>query len=823
MSRIYIPYTSIASNVISLDSNADPSIQVAAISLKRKKLQDNLNERLLMRPGPLELVNKNILHPNSIVGHAIKEGAVEYADTKDSIHIINALSPPESLNDESPQPSPDNISLGSPSSPLFHPASHFEPPFKATPQLATTNQSMSNSIKPKDVTRRKKQNKSKFKKYKYHEYRPPNMEGNSSKCDSNSLPADSPYALLLEQQQKYLQLQVLCQNYPQTFLPLLPTMQKTDQVETPPAEKPMKIEEMRVIDLRNELKSRGLPVSGSKNNLMERLKSANAQGSGNSSNITSSVTQITQTTPVPVAPRTTLTRSTSVPNGVSLVNSLGTAKILNDAEKMLQEQNISVDEIQQKIQQLQHLNLQLQLQHLDIKNQQGKPLQPTSQAAVQPASQLSNLPVNQTGSFSQANGQRETVTSQEQNVGETIKKHVQQLKHINSPPQQQQHLQNNKQIQQVQQQELQQQQQQQLQQQQQQLQQRQQQLQQPQLKQQQHAIAKHAPLEHKKQLQQRQLQLKQLEHQQQYQQHIKQQQLQQQQMLQLQQQQQQQQRLQTNNQLNQQHLLYNHLATSQASIDMKTKVSENNVVTSLPPPQQCQVSISGTPLLHSSPLVCNTNCNGTQLQQSSESTAPNVNSVQLHNVIHFKQPGKPVIFLQRPKQQQQRAQRLFSPTEKQFPSDLSNDIFFQQMTRPNSLSLHHSDVNMEQESNWTSLIEGETRSSSSSPTPVERSPPPYFEAVAGRLSPRSSSNGPFPKLHSRTSSVSTLSSLGHRRSLSVPTVNNSSGLPQEMQKEQQKSGSAMCLDFPEAEEMNNIADNYHGITQELQKVRISRA
>ena len=43
------------------DSTADASIQEKQRLLKRARLQDSLSERLAHRPGPLELVEKNIL------------------------------------------------------------------------------------------------------------------------------------------------------------------------------------------------------------------------------------------------------------------------------------------------------------------------------------------------------------------------------------------------------------------------------------------------------------------------------------------------------------------------------------------------------------------------------------------------------------------------------------------------------------------------------------------------------------------------------------------------------------------------------------------
>lgn len=44
------------------DSQCAPSLQNAERALKRARLADELNNRLLNRPGPLDLIQHNILH-----------------------------------------------------------------------------------------------------------------------------------------------------------------------------------------------------------------------------------------------------------------------------------------------------------------------------------------------------------------------------------------------------------------------------------------------------------------------------------------------------------------------------------------------------------------------------------------------------------------------------------------------------------------------------------------------------------------------------------------------------------------------------------------
>lgn len=54
------------------DSAAEGSIQSTQMKLKRARLADDLNEKIALRPGPLELVEKNIIPVDSAVKEAIK-------------------------------------------------------------------------------------------------------------------------------------------------------------------------------------------------------------------------------------------------------------------------------------------------------------------------------------------------------------------------------------------------------------------------------------------------------------------------------------------------------------------------------------------------------------------------------------------------------------------------------------------------------------------------------------------------------------------------------------------------------------------------------
>ena len=53
------------------ETGAEPSLQATQMRLKRARLADDLNEKISQRPGPMELVVKNILPVDSSVKDAI--------------------------------------------------------------------------------------------------------------------------------------------------------------------------------------------------------------------------------------------------------------------------------------------------------------------------------------------------------------------------------------------------------------------------------------------------------------------------------------------------------------------------------------------------------------------------------------------------------------------------------------------------------------------------------------------------------------------------------------------------------------------------------
>ncbi|XP_066869502.1 myocardin-related transcription factor B isoform X7 [Kogia breviceps] len=343
---------------------AEPSLQATQMKLKRARLADDLNEKIAQRPGPMELVEKNILPVDSSVKEAIiGVGKEDYPQTQgdfsfdeDSSDALSpdqpasqesqgsAASPSEPKVSESPSPvttnTPAQFTSVSPAVPEFlkTPTADQPPPRSTAPVLPTNTVSsakpgpalvkQSHPKNPNDKHRSKKckDPKPRVKKLKYHQYIPPDQKGEKSEP-----PMDSNYARLLQQQQLFLQLQILSQqqqqhyNY-QTILPapLKPLNDKNNNSGNPalnnttsntprqntsapmrkPGPLPSSLDDLKVSELKTELKLRGLPVSGTKLDLIERLKPYQEMNSGGAA--TSGIVALSTSAIVPSNPEVTM-------------------------------------------------------------------------------------------------------------------------------------------------------------------------------------------------------------------------------------------------------------------------------------------------------------------------------------------------------------------------------------------------------------------------------------------------------------------------------------------------------------------------------------
>uniref|UniRef100_A0A674D0J4 Myocardin related transcription factor B n=1 Tax=Salmo trutta TaxID=8032 RepID=A0A674D0J4_SALTR len=284
------------------ETGAEPSLQATQMKLKRARLADDLNEKLAQRPGPMELVEKNILPVEPSVKEAI---IVNYPKALDAYGFEedsgDALSPEQPASHESKASTP------SPGEPRA-----LEAPCPPPLPTITNNHTILQQSQPKQPGERNRSKKGKepkprVKKLKYHQYVPPDQ-----KQEASDAPMDSSYAKILHQQQLFLQLQILNQQQQQhynyhTILPaplkpvaegqnsgvsglptsivlsLPPAPHVTVPPPTPvrpnnslsnrkPGHLPPNLEDMKVAELKLELKLRSLPVSGTKTDLIERLK-----------------------------------------------------------------------------------------------------------------------------------------------------------------------------------------------------------------------------------------------------------------------------------------------------------------------------------------------------------------------------------------------------------------------------------------------------------------------------------------------------------------------------------------------------------------------
>ncbi|XP_024609141.1 myocardin isoform X1 [Neophocaena asiaeorientalis asiaeorientalis] len=313
-------------------STAERSVPTAQMKLKRARLADDLNEKIALRPGPLELVEKNILPVDSAVKEAIKGNQVSFSKSADAFAFEedssdglspdqtrgedlqgSAGSPPDmkatetplagprgktqdlisgsenERSDSAPQPGnqsdPGKQGLGPPGNPV---------PVHAAVKSKSLSDSKNRHKKPKDP-------KPKVKKLKYHQYIPPDQ-----KAEKSPPPMDSAYARLLQQQQLFLQLQILSQQQQHCFsypglhqaqlkepneqvirnpnpplaplsnTPLSPAKNsfsgQTGVSSLKPGPLPSNLDDLKVSELRQQLRIRGLPVSGTKTALMDRLR-----------------------------------------------------------------------------------------------------------------------------------------------------------------------------------------------------------------------------------------------------------------------------------------------------------------------------------------------------------------------------------------------------------------------------------------------------------------------------------------------------------------------------------------------------------------------
>ncbi|CAL1540626.1 unnamed protein product, partial [Lymnaea stagnalis] len=231
------------------DTTIDPSLHERQRLLKRSRLLDGLNDKLAHRPGPLELVQGNILQPSNELVNAIKDGTLQFVPTCDTEDMDQSSSSNlfEDESDGAPSPQMDESSdVSSPSSAPPVPSGETFPisftfakgisiPVAISKSPVTTNSttltklsssqpaggsglinninSHTSSGKPRSKKLKPKAT-SKARIIKFHEYKGPPSVVKSQTCSSSATISstgsteDTPYHIMLQQQQLFLQWQL---------------------------------------------------------------------------------------------------------------------------------------------------------------------------------------------------------------------------------------------------------------------------------------------------------------------------------------------------------------------------------------------------------------------------------------------------------------------------------------------------------------------------------------------------------------------------------------------------------------------------------------
>ncbi|XP_051569553.1 myocardin-related transcription factor B-like isoform X2 [Myxocyprinus asiaticus] len=450
------------------ETQAEPSLQATQMKLKRARLADDLNEKIAQRPGPLELVEKNILPVDSSVKEAIIVGEVNYPKTLDVYNFdedsSDALSPEQPASQESQGSASSPIEARMPDASSVSPPTgsnlQFCPPTtqytdflsrtsvedQANSRVMTATQPVTAATptkpgptlvkqsqfkQPSDKSRSKKSKepKPRVKKLKYHQYIPPDQ-----KQEPNEAPMDSSYARLLQQQQQFLQLQILSQqhynyqailpaplklvaesqnscpnvtlnNSPTSIVVSLPSAAPSRPNNTltirKPGALPANLDEMKVAELKMELKLRGLPVSGTKTDLIERLKAYQESlqhATAMDTNISkSSLQPDSMSITPPMSPERLEVSSVSMEESRDRTTKSPTHSPIkpkpedvameikvSEKDQRLHEKERQIEELMRKLEQEQRLVEELKMQlEVEKRSQQGRGQQPEPISPVQ--------------------------------------------------------------------------------------------------------------------------------------------------------------------------------------------------------------------------------------------------------------------------------------------------------------------------------------------------------------------------------------------------------------------------------------------------------
>uniref|UniRef100_A0A5F8HJI1 Myocardin n=1 Tax=Monodelphis domestica TaxID=13616 RepID=A0A5F8HJI1_MONDO len=352
-------------------TTTEESISTPQMKFKKARLVDDLPEKIALRPGFLKLVKKNRIPVDATVKESMKGSIYKSTDAFafDEDSSNDELSPEQPRSEDSqglnPFPQHTKATELSSSAPLESTQDHTsgsenernEPvshSINHSDNMKQVNDTLNSPIHMPAVSKsffdsknrhkKPKDSKPKVKKLKYHQYIPPDQ-----KAEKSPPPMDSAYARLLQQQQLFLQLQILSQQQQQqrfsypghhqaqlkehneelirnpnssvsinntSLSPVKTTFSgQTGISSLKLGPLPTNLDDLKVSELRQQLRIRGLPVSGTKTALMNRLRPFQ-DCPGNTVPNFSDITTLT----FPVNPTNTLTNYQSsltsvLPNG----------------------------------------------------------------------------------------------------------------------------------------------------------------------------------------------------------------------------------------------------------------------------------------------------------------------------------------------------------------------------------------------------------------------------------------------------------------------------------------------------------------------------
>ncbi|XP_077476098.1 myocardin isoform X2 [Stigmatopora argus] len=278
------------------ESKGDASLQAARTKLKRARLAEELHQKLACRPGPMELLEKKILSVDSDVNEDRDGDSPDPSDMVDvytfSDDKSDALSPDGALQTSpgigSTPPTPtEAASVRSSGSPVQEPP---QPSCQSSPDCSSPTTSsqpitavLTKQTSPKPTGeksrsgKKSREAKPRIRKLKYHQYIPPDQHKHEQKSSPEPVAAaacmDAAYMRILQQQQHFLQLQILGHQAALNLKGQFPNNCKVPKENCKPDQLPLNLDEMKVAELKVALKLRSLPVSGTKTDLIERLKS----------------------------------------------------------------------------------------------------------------------------------------------------------------------------------------------------------------------------------------------------------------------------------------------------------------------------------------------------------------------------------------------------------------------------------------------------------------------------------------------------------------------------------------------------------------------